>query len=96
MACYCGVAPFEHTSGTSVRGKSRVSHYANKKLKKLLHLVALASIHSDHDLSNYYQRKVSEGKNKMLVINAVRNKILHRLCAVIKRGTPYTLEYSLA
>ena len=96
LACYCGVAPFGHDSGTSIKGKSRVSHFANKHLKKLLHLVALSSIQSDQELARYYQRKVAEGKNKMLVINAVRNKILHRVHAVIKRGTPFTLEYSFA
>jgi transposase len=96
LACYCGVAPFEHRSGTSVRGKSRVSHFANKKLKKLLHLVAMSTLGKDRDLTAYYVRKVSEGKGKMLVINAIRNKILHRLCAVIKRGTPYQAEYVLA
>jgi transposase len=96
LACYCGVAPFEHKSGTSVKGRSRVSPFANKRLKKLLHMVAMSTLSSDKQLALYYQRKVSEGKNKMLVINAIRNKILHRLCAVIKRGTPYQLEYQLA
>lgn len=96
LACYCGVAPFAHTSGTSVKGKNRVSHFANKTIKKLLHLVAMVAIQSDKELSQYYKRKVGEGKNKMLVINAVRNKILHRLCAVIKRGTPFQKEYQFA
>jgi transposase len=96
LACYCGVAPFERKSGTSVKGKSRVSPFANKRLKKLLHMVAMSTLSTDKQLALYYQRKVSEGKNKMLVINAIRNKILHRLCAVIKRGTPYQLEYQLA
>lgn len=93
LACYCGVAPFEHTSGTSVKGKPRVSHFANKKLKKLLHLVAMVSISCDKQLSEYYHRKVGEGKNKMSVLNAIRNKIIHRLCAVINRGTPYQVEF---
>ena len=44
------------------------------------------------ELRDYYQRKVAQGKNKMLVINAVRNKIIHRLCAVIKRGYGYQSE----
>lgn len=95
LACYCGVAPFGHTSGTSVKGKTRVSHFANKRLKKLLHMVAMTTISSDNQLSQYYQRKVSEGKNRMLVINAIRNKVLHRLCAVIKRGTPFQVDYQL-
>jgi transposase len=96
LACYCGVAPFEHTSGTSIRGKSRISPFANKKLKKLLHLVAMSTLKTDKELSSYYIRKVDEGKNKMVVINAIRNKILHRLCAVIQRGTPYQINYQIA
>lgn len=93
LACYCGVAPFEHTSGTSVKGRARVSNFANKRLKKLLHMVAMSIIQFDKQIAQYYHRKVSEGKNRMLVINAIRNKILHRLCAVINRGTPYQVDY---
>ena len=89
LACYCGVAPFEHSSGSSVRGKTRVSNMANKPLKTVLHLGALSVIRSNGELKEYYLRKVAEGKNKMSVINAVRNKMLLRLAAVIRRGTPY-------
>jgi transposase len=92
LACYCGVAPFEHSSGTSVRGRTRVSHMANKVLKRMLHMGAMSVILRDPELREYYQRKVAQGKNKMLVINAVRNKIIHRLCAVIKRGYAYQSE----
>jgi transposase len=92
LACYCGVAPFEHSSGSSIRGRTRVSHMANKVLKRLLHMGAMSVISKDPELSSYYQRKTAQGKNKMLVINAVRNKIIHRLCAVIKRGFEYQPE----
>jgi transposase len=89
LACYCGVAPFEHTSGTSVRGKSRVSKMANRSLKTKLHLCAMVAIQHDPELKTYFERKVNEGKNKMLVINAVRNKLVHRITAVVKRQTPF-------
>ena len=89
LACYCGVAPFEHSSGTSIYQKPRVSHMANKRLKTLLHLAALRMLRQDNELSRYYHRKVDQGKNKMLVLNAIRNKLLHRAMAVVKRGTPY-------
>jgi len=92
LACYCGVAPFEHSSGSSIRGRTRVSHMANKVLKRMLHMGAMSVISRDPELRDYYQRKVAQGKNKMLVINAVRNKIIHRLCAVIKRGYGYKSE----
>ena len=55
-------------------------------------LAAISSVQHNSDLHDYYQRKVGEGKNKMSVINAVRNKLLHRIVAVIKRGTPYELS----
>lgn len=95
LACYCGCAPFEHTSGTSVKGRSRVSHMAEKNLKVLLTMGATSIINSKNDLSNYYNRKVAEGKNKMSVINAIRNKIIHRIIAVVERQSPY-INYAAA
>ena len=44
LACYAGVVPFEHSSGSSVRGRPRVSHWANKTLKKCLHMAALSAL----------------------------------------------------
>lgn len=68
-ACYSGVAPFEHSSGSSVRGKTKVSHMANKKTKTLLHLAALSAIQVKGEIKEYYKRKVEQGKNKMSVLN---------------------------
>lgn len=92
LACYSGVAPFVYESGTSIRGKTGVSKFANNELKKVLHMAAVSSIQHNSELHLYYKRKVEEGKNKMSAINAVRNKLLHRIVAVIKRGTPYVVE----
>ena len=89
LACYAGVAPFSKTSGVSVFGKSRVSVFADKSLKKLLHLAAMSAIRLNNDLRVFYQRKVEEGKNKMSVLNAVRNKIIHIIFAVVKNQTFY-------
>lgn len=89
MACYAGVAPFEHSSGTSVRYKMKVSPMADKELKRLLHLAALSVIRLKNDLAAYFKRKVAEGKNKMSVLNAVRNKIIHRIYALIKSEKNY-------
>jgi transposase len=95
LACYCGIAPFEHSSGSSVKGKTRVSHMANKKLKTNLHMASLSGVRKDEALKRYYERKVAEGKNKMSVLNAVKNKLVARVIAVVKRGTPYEKNYSL-
>lgn len=93
LACYCGVVPFKKESGTSVRYKPTVSPFANKKLKKLLHLCALSAIKNDKELHLYFERKVMDGKNKMSVINAVRNKLVHRVYAVLRDERMYEENY---
>ena len=93
LACYCGVVPFSKTSGSSVRFKPTVSQHANKKLKKLLHLCALSAIKNDPEIKLYFERKVGEGKNKMCVINAVRNKLIHRVFAVIRDDRFFEKNY---
>jgi transposase len=89
FSCYAGVVPFEHSSGTSIRGKSRVSHYANKKAKRLLNLAASVAIQHNQELKQYYLRRVGEGKSKMSTLNMIRNKLIDRMFAVVKRQTPY-------
>ena len=92
FACYSGVAPFQFQSGTSIYSKPKVSHYADKSMKKLLHMAAMSAIQRNNDLRDYYLRKVAEGKNKMLVLNAVRNKIIQRIFAMIKSKKKYCLN----
>jgi transposase len=96
FACYTGIAPFEHSSGTSIRGKTRVSNMANMRLKRLLHLAAMSAIQHNEELSYYYNRKLATGKNKMSVANAVRNKLIHRIFSCIKNNRPYQIKYQNA
>ena len=92
-ACYSGVAPFEHSSGSSLRSRSRVSHRANKRSKRLFHMAAISSIRMAGELREYYQRKVAEGKNKMSVINAMRNKLILRVFACVRNNQVYQKNY---
>lgn len=93
FACYSGIAPFQYRSGTSIRGKTRVSKMANMAIKKLLHLAAMTAIQYDDQIKLYYQRKVDAGKNKMSVINAVRNKLISRVFACINNDRLYQKNY---
>jgi len=95
LACYCGIVPFSKRSGTSLKGRPHVSHIANKKLKSLLHMCALNAVRYDPQLKLYYQRKVEEGKHKMNVLNNVKNKLIHRIYAVISTGQEYDKNYYL-
>ena len=92
FACYAGVAPFEHTSGSSIRGRTKVSQLANKKIKSLLTLAAICAVKHDPELKAKYAQKIQEGKPKMSVLNMIRFKLIERVFAVIKRQSPYILS----
>jgi transposase len=96
LACYAGVAPFPYQSGTSVHGRTKVHPLADKKLKSLLNMCTICAVRHDKELKAYYDRKVKEGKSKMLVINNVRAKLLARVFAVINRGTPFINTFKFA
>ena len=96
FACHAGVVPFAYQSGSSVRGKTKLSPKADKKLKRLLHLAAMTAIRIKGELQDYYQRKVEQGKHKMSVLNAVRNKLVLRMFAVIQKNKKYEKNYALA
>jgi len=89
FASYCGIAPFPNSSGTSVRGRTKVSHLANKKMKSLLDLAAKSAIQHNPEMKAYYNKRIEEGKDKRSTINIIRNKLVSRIFAVIKRRTPY-------
>ena len=87
--CYAGLAPFKHESGSSIKGKARVSHLANKRVKVLLNLGASCAIRCDAEIKAYYQRRRAEGKKGMSCLNIVRSKLVSRMFAVVKRQSPY-------
>lgn len=92
FACYSGTAPFKNESGSAFNKGAKVSFYANRKMKGFLTFGAMNAVRVDPQLKAYYQRKTAEKNSKMLVLNAVRNKLIHRMFAVIKRGTPYVVN----
>jgi len=96
FASYCGIAPFPHTSGTSVRGRTKVSRLANREGKALLHQCSLSAVRYNPEMRAYYERRLEIGKSKMSTLNIIRNKLVARAFAVVARGTPYvnTMRYA--
>lgn len=92
-ACYIGIAPFEHSSGTSIKGRTMVSQLGNHQLKCELTMAARNAITTDPWLRNYYKRKMAEKGNVVgaygVVLNAVKFKLVVRMFAVVKSGSPY-------
>jgi transposase len=89
FACYAGSAPFELQSGTSIKGKTKISHYANKQIKAILTNAVKSAVQHSPELKKYYQRRINEGKHKKIVVNILRNKLISRVFATVRRGTPY-------
>ena len=96
FSCYIGTAPFSVQSGTSLKTKARLHAFGHRGLKSIIHLGAVSSIISNPELRKYYQRRVAEGKSKMSTLNIIRNKLLARIFAVIKRDTPYVETHGYA
>ena len=92
-ASFIGVAPFDHTSGTSVNGRTRVSQFCRKQQKVSITMAARSAIVNDPWMKNYYHRKMKEkGEQRSqhgVVLNAVKFKLVLRMFAVVKSGTPY-------
>lgn len=88
-ACYSGIAPFEYSSGSSIRGRTKVSQLGNKKMKALLSNGANSAYKYDPEIKAYYERKKNEGKDHKLIINAISCKLVNRVFATVKRQTPY-------
>lgn len=96
LANYAGVVPFDNTSGTSIKGKSRVHFMANKELKSLLTMGALSAIQVYPEFTDYYERKMKEGKKHLQVINAIKNKMLLRVASVVNQQKDYVNNYKKA
>jgi len=94
FASYCGIAPFEHGSGTSIKSRPRVSAVANKKIKSLLHNGVRTCIGNDPEIKAYYKRRVEmDKKNKMATINAIKFKLICRVFACIRGDRLYEKGY---
>lgn len=91
-AVFVGVVPFEHTSGTSIKGRKRVSSLAHKELKTELNQAAKAAITYDPELRTYAERKLKH-KAYPLVLNNVKFKLILRMFSLIKRGEMFVDNY---
>ena len=71
-------------------------NFTDNEIKSLIPLCAISSIQYSAEMKIYYDKKLKEGKHKMTIINAIRNKLIQRIFAVINRGTPYVDTFKFA
>ena len=88
FARYTGVTPKDKQSG-KMKKRKRTSKRGNKKLKSLLTMGATSLIGTNSELGFYYLKKIEEGKRHFSVINAMRNKLILRIFAVVRNQVTY-------
>jgi len=93
LCCYAGITPTIRQSGSSVRGRSRISKVGNKKLRNLLFLCSFSACKYNKACRELYERIVAKGKSKKLALIAVCNKLLKQAFAIAKSGLPYDEQF---
>ena len=93
LCSYVGITPTTRDSGSSVRGRARISKVGNKKLSNLLFLCSFNACKHNKACRELYERIVNKGKSKKLALIAVANKLLKHFFAIAKSGRPYDEMY---
>lgn len=88
-ACYVDIAPFESSSGTSIRGKPHVCSTGTIRLKSDLSMATRSVRIHNPEIKEYFERKTAQGKLFGGVMNAVKYKLVQRMFAVVTRRTPF-------
>jgi len=94
LACNIGIAPFPRQSGKCLNRKPTIGKMGNKAFKTTLTCAVMSVIRGDSHFGRYYRRKIAEGKKHLVVVNALRNKMLHTVLACIKNEVMYEEKFS--
>jgi len=89
LCSYVGITPTIRESGSSVRGRARISKVGNRKLRNLLFLCAFSAYKHNKGCREIFERITNKGKSKKLALIAVSNKLLRQAFAIAKAGIPY-------
>ena len=95
MATYYGVASFRTKSGTSVDKRAEVGQYSNSTLRMYITQAASCAISENGIYREYFLRKTAEGKAYGIVINNVKNKLIHLAFSLVKNDMDYEQNHEL-
>src|SRR5215210_1703173 len=93
LASYLGIAPIEHSSGTSVYKHATSRHFGPAAVRKLLYLASCSVRTHQVQFKSYFARKTREGKPAKLVLNNIANKLIKIICAVLLTKTAFIKNY---
>ena len=93
LCSYAGLTPVIRQSGSSVKGRPRISKIGNQKLRNLLFMCSFNACKYNKACRDVYERIVAKGKSKKLALIAVCNKLLKQAFAIAKSGLIYDDTY---
>lgn len=96
LASFCGVAPRQFESGTSLRGRGAMSKIGSSQLRKALYFPAMVALRYNPAMAGLQRRMTEKGKAKKLIIGAAMRKLIHIIYGVLKHKTPFSSEVSYA
>lgn len=89
-----GLCPREYSSGSSVRGKVRITKMGGSQIRSKLYMCSLTAMRANTACRELYQRLVAKGKNRKLALIAVCNKLLKQAFAIVNSGVPYQPDFN--
>ena len=94
VVAYSSLSPQQHTSGSSVRKKTKLTKTGNQNIKTALFLPALSAIRFNPIVKALAIRLESRGKEKMVIVGAAMRKLLQLIYGILKSGQPFDPNYS--
>src|SRR5262249_8944053 len=93
-AAFLGLVPIERESGSSVRGRPRLSKAGPPRLRAILYMAAVVAVRHNPHVKALYERLLARGKTKMAALGAAMRKLVHLCFGVLKSRQPYSPTYS--
>jgi len=94
IVAFIGLAPREKLSGSSIKGKPRLSKVGHARLRKALYMPALVSIQCNPVMIDFYNRLKDKGKNGKVIVCAIMRKLVHVIFGVLKSGKKYDPNFN--
>jgi transposase len=94
VVAFIGLAPRQFISGSSIKGKPRLSKIGHARLRKALYMPALVSIQFNPIIQTFYHRLKGKGKNGKVVVCAIMRKLVHLIFGILKSGKPFDPNYT--
>ena len=94
LISFLGLAPIENTSGTSIKGRTKICKQGGGKVRSIMYMCAMNAMKNNPACKELYDRLVAKGKHKIVALIAVCNKLLKQVFAVVQSNVAFDKNYT--